>query len=174
MATELHLAGLPCGIVPINENVKHDFCYDLLFLSWQFSRQERFAEMFGAENTSKLIPSPTQVRYHSLHDISNGDVECNGDEFDNDTGDDDDVAGRDTKDESWGLSAGWQRQSQLYLSRVHIVMLLIILEPHVWKRKCFNVQFWNRASKAEYWDCVSLGVNCYNFLNDINFDSTQC
>merc|ERR1719220_1852384 len=58
-------------------------------------RQERFAEMFGAENTSK--PN----------------------------------SGRDTKDESWGLSAGWQRQSQLYLSRVHIVMLLIILEPHV-------------------------------------------
>ena len=55
-----------CGIVPIDENVKHDFRYDLLFLSLPFARQERFAEMFGAENTSKLIPSPTQVRYITL------------------------------------------------------------------------------------------------------------
>ena len=65
--------------------------------------------MFGVENTSKLIPSPTQVRYHSLHDIGDGD---DVDDVDNDAGDDDDVAGRDTKDESWRLSAGWQRRSQ--------------------------------------------------------------
>ena len=32
-------------------------------------RQERFAEMFGSENTSKLIPSATQVRHYSLYSL---------------------------------------------------------------------------------------------------------
>ena len=33
------------------------------------TRQERFAEMFGSENTSKLIPSATQVRGANRYQI---------------------------------------------------------------------------------------------------------
>lgn len=32
-------------------------------------RQERFAFLFGEENTSKVIPSPTQVNYYYYVDI---------------------------------------------------------------------------------------------------------
>ena len=37
---------------------------DIMIKMRIITRQERFAEMFGSENTSKLIPSTTQVRHH--------------------------------------------------------------------------------------------------------------
>ena len=38
---------------------------NIMIIMWIITRQERFAEMFGSENTSKLIPSTTQVRHRS-------------------------------------------------------------------------------------------------------------
>ena len=80
-------------------------------------RQERFAEMFGSENTSKLIPSATQVTvmmivmmanliidHHHHHHICIITIII--------------VAGPHAENKSRGVSARWQGRSQLHLNIV--------------------------------------------------------
>ena len=83
------------------------------------TRQERFAEMFGSENTSKLIPSATQVtvmmivmmanlitdhHHHHICIITITTIII--------------VAGPHAKNKSRGVSARWQGRSQLHLNIV--------------------------------------------------------
>ena len=91
---------------------------DIMIIMRIITRQERFAEMFGSENTSKLIPSATQVTMTMIVMMANLIIDHHHHHICiiTITTTIIIVAGPHAKNKSRGVSARWQGRSQLHLN----------------------------------------------------------